>query len=142
MVKVRGYCCRLLWILLLSPLGGWAQYALHIVAVDKDSSFVRKKLGLTAAFKSREVCTEYIYGLLPLLQGKGYVAASVDSVTYGEKGASLRLYVGEAWHWARIDTRRADPSLLAAVSWNDRTFNRHPMDLHQFQTRQQMMLDY
>jgi outer membrane protein assembly factor BamA len=129
-------------ILLLHPVRGWAQYTLHIIPVDKDSLFIRKELGLTTAFKAREVCTQYIYNLLPLLQGKGYVAASIDSVTYGDNGASLRLYVGDAWRWARIDTRHTDPTLLAAVAWNDKTFTRHPMDMRLFRLRQQLMLDY
>ncbi len=142
MIKVRGYCRPLLWILLLCPFSGWTQYALHILPVDKDSLFIQKKLGLTTSFKTREACTEYVYNLLPQLQGKGFVAASVDSVSYGDNGASLRLYLGDAWRWARIDTRRTDPGLLAAVSWNEKSFNRHPMDMRQFQARQQMMLDY
>jgi outer membrane protein assembly factor BamA len=142
MVKVRRYCRPLLWILLSCPFSGWTQYALHILPVDKDSLFVQKRLALTTSFKSREACTDYVYNLLPLLQGKGYVTASVDSITYGENGASLRLYLGDTWRWARIDTRRADPTLLAAVGWNEKTFNRHPMDMRQFQARQQGMLDY
>ncbi len=139
---VKGYCCRLLLILLLSPFSGWAQYVLHIVPVDKDSLFVRKRLGLTTTFKSREVCTQYVYTILPLLQGKGYVAASIDSITYGDKSARLRLYVGDVWHWAQIDVRHADPTLLSAVNWTSKTFADRPMDMHQFQVRQQLMLDY
>ncbi len=139
---VKGYCCRLLLILLLSPFSGWAQYVLHIVPVDKDSLFVQKRLGLTTAFKSRELCTEYVYTILPLLQGKGYVTASVDSISYGDKSARLRLYVGDVWHWAQIDVRHTDPTLLSAVNWTSKTFANRPMDMHQFQIRQQMMLDY
>jgi len=115
MLKVQGYCRLLLWIVFFSPFTGWAQYALHIIPVDKDSVFIQKQLGLTTAFKARAPCTEYIYSLLPLLQAKGYVAASIDSVTYGDKSASLRLYVGDTWRWAQIDTRHTDPTLLAAV---------------------------
>ncbi|HEV9034978.1 MAG TPA: hypothetical protein VGQ51_00105, partial [Puia sp.] len=39
---------RYAWIaaLLLTALGGRAQYALHILPVDRDSVFILKKLGL------------------------------------------------------------------------------------------------
>jgi outer membrane protein assembly factor BamA len=142
MLKVQGYCRLLLWIIIFSPFTGWAQYALHIIPVDRDSVFIQKQLGLTTSFKARQTCTEYIYGLLALLQGKGYVAASIDSIAYGDKSASLRLYVGEAWRWAQIDTRHTDPTLLAAVGWNGKTFSRRPMDMRMFRIRQQLMLDY
>src|ERR1700677_2607785 len=122
------------------PFFGWAQYPLHIVPVDKDSAFVRRQLGLTTSFRSQEQCMQYVYNLLPLLQGKGYVAASIDSISYSEKEASLRLYVGDAWRWAKIDTRNTDPTLLSAAAWNDRSFSSRPMDMRMFRNRQQLML--
>jgi outer membrane protein assembly factor BamA len=124
------------------PFCGWAQYTLHIVPVDKDSIFVHTQLGLTTSFRTQELCTQYIYSLLPLLQGKGFVAASIDSINYTEKEASLRMYVGDAWRWAKIDTRHTDPTLLSAAAWNDRSFSNHAMDMRVFRYRQQLMLDY
>ena len=142
MIKVRGYGSALLWILLLSPFSGWTQYPLHILSVDKDSFFIKNKLGLTTVFKSREACTEYIFGLLPQLQGKGYMTASVDSISIESKGASIRLFTGNIYRWAAIDTRHIDPALLAAVAWNEKAFTHRPLDFRQFQTRQQLLLDY
>jgi outer membrane protein assembly factor BamA len=124
------------------PFCGWAQYTLHIVPIDKDSVFVHAQLGLTTSFRTQEQCMQYIYNLLPLLQGKGFVAASIDSINYTEKEAGLRLYVGDAWHWAKIDTRYTDPTLLSASAWNDRAFTNHPMDMRVFRYRQQLILDY
>jgi outer membrane protein assembly factor BamA len=142
MTKLRGYGRTLLLLLLLNSSGGFAQYALHILPVDKDSAFLQKKLKLITDFKSRDACTEYIYNLLPLLQGKGYATASVDSISYDANGATLRLYTGNAFRWAQISTRRVEPGLLIAVAWNDKTFSRRPLDLRQFQARQQQLLDY
>ena len=119
-----------------------AQYSLRVVPVDKDTGFVQKQLGLITTFRSQEACMVYVNNLLPLLQGRGYVAASVDSLSYNEKLATLRLYIGDIWRWARIDTRHTDPTLLAAASWNDRAFAGHPMDMRVFRARQQLMLDY
>jgi outer membrane protein assembly factor BamA len=136
------YCRLLLLIFLIHPLSGRGQYVLHIIPVDKDSAFARRQLGLITSFRSQEQCLQYVSNLLPLLQGKGYVAASIDSIGYAAKEASLRLYVGGAWRWARIDTRTTDPTLLAAAAWNDRSFSGHPMDMRVFRNRQQLMLDY
>src|SRR5579872_2271518 len=142
MTKVRGYGRMLLWILLLSSFRGVAQYPLHIIPVDKDSLFLQKKLGLITSFKSRETCIEYVDNLLPTLQGKGYVTASVDSIGYGVTGATLRLYAGNLYRWAQINTRKVEPALLVAVAWNDRAFSHRPLDFTQFQNRQQLLLDY
>jgi outer membrane protein assembly factor BamA len=128
--------------LLLSPFSGSSQYALHIMPVDRDSVFIRNKLGLTTTFKSLQACTDYIYNLIPVLQGKGYFTASADSVNYGPAGATVRLYVGTAWRWAYIDVHHVDPTLLAAVAWNQKTFAHHLLDFRQYHAKQQMILDY
>ncbi len=129
-------------LLFLMPFCGWTQYSLHFVPVDKDSGFLRNRLFLTTSFKSRDACTEYIYNLVPLLQAKGFSTASVDSVTYGAREATLRLFVGSLWRWGYIDTRRIDPTLLASVGWNPKTFAHRPLDFRQYQARQQLLLDY
>ena len=124
------------------PFCGWAQYNLRISGIDKDSVYLHQQLGLTTTFKTREGCMQYVNNLLPLLQAKGYVAASVDSITYGDKQADLRLYVGGVFRWANIDTRNVDPSLLSAAAWNGRSFSGRAMDMRVFQYRQKLMLDY
>ena len=140
--KVRRIASLLLGLLLLLPGRGRAQYLLHVISVDKDSVFVHTKLGIPASFKTRQTCTEYIYSLVSLLQGKGYVTASVDTVLYGPQSATMRLYVGATWRWANIDARHIDPTLLAAVAWNPKAFVHKPLDLRQYQYRQQLLLDY
>src|ERR1700738_5305937 len=122
--KLRGYVRMLLsLLLLLGNYTGFVQYSLHVHAVDKDSLFVQKKLGITTAFKSRAACSEYIEGIPSLLKAKGFMAASVDSVNYDSAGATIRLYTGSAYRWAHINTRQVEPGLLSAVSWNDKSFS-------------------
>jgi len=142
MAKLRRYGRTLLMLLLLGNSRGFAQYRLHISYVDKDSLSIQKKLGLETAFRSRETCTEYIYNMPALLQAKGYMTVSVDSVHYDSADAAVRLYVGNAYRWAFINTRKIEPALLSAVSWNERNFSHRPLDFRQFQARQQMLLDY
>src|ERR1700760_4972522 len=127
MVKVRGYVCIVAGLLLFASRG-WAQYTLHIQPVDKDSLFIYKQLGLPASFKTREACAEYVYALPAFLQGKGYMTASVDSVGDDTAGTTIRLFVGEVYRWTKIDIRRVDPALLAAVAWNEKTFSHRVVD--------------
>lgn len=136
------YIRLLLLIVLIHPLSGRGQYSLRVIPVDKDSVFIQKQLMLVSSFRSQVLCQQYVLGLLPLLQGKGYATASIDSIGYGAKAATLRLFVGDVWRWAEIDTRHTDPTLLSAAAWNDRAFTGKPMDMRLFRYRQQLMLDY
>jgi outer membrane protein assembly factor BamA len=132
----------LLLLLLLSGVRGFSQYRLHIQPVDKDSLFVRNKLDLTPTFKSRIACSEYISTLPALLQVKGYMTASVDSVGYDSAGATIRLYIGPVYRWAHISTRKIDPVLLSAVGWSERSFSGRPLDFGVFRKKQEALLDY
>lgn len=85
---------------------------------------------------------EYVYGIIPMLQAKGFATASADSISFSAESATIKLYVGDTWHWANIDTRRVDPALLAAVAWYPRTFSHRTLDFKQYQARQQLLLDY
>jgi outer membrane protein assembly factor BamA len=138
----RRYCGWLAGVLLLLPTITRAQYLLHVIPVDKDSAFIHNRLGVPTSFKSREACTGYVYSLLPFLQNKGYITASIDSAKYTDKAATIRLYLGATWKWASIDTRRVDPTLLAASAWNSKDFAGKPLDVRQYQYRQKLMLDY
>jgi outer membrane protein assembly factor BamA len=142
MTKLRGYGITLILLLLLSNYKVFAQYPLHIFPIDKDSVFLQKKLGLVTSFKNRETCSEYVYNLLPLLLAKGFMTASIDSVNMYATGAAIHLFIGRAYRWAQIDTRHVEPALLAAVSWNEKTFSHRLLDYKQFQARQQSLLDY
>jgi len=132
----------LLLLLLAAHSRGFAQVRLRILPVDRDSLFLHKLLAPPASFRTREACTEYVNGLPALLQAKGYMTASVDSVRYDSSGVTASLYIGNLYRWAHINTRRVEPGLLSAVGWSDRSFYGKALDFRVFQRRQQGMLDY
>jgi outer membrane protein assembly factor BamA len=140
--KLRGYGRMLLLLLLLSGYRGFSQYRLNIQPVDKDSLFVRNKLSLPATFKNRAACSEFIASLPSVLQVKGFMTASVDSVGYDSAAATIRLYLGPVYRWAHISTRKIDPALLSAVGWNERSFSGRPLDFGAFRKKQEALLDY
>jgi outer membrane protein assembly factor BamA len=140
--NVRRYTRILAGLLLLIATSGRAQYPLHILSVDKDSIFIGKQLGLTSTFRSKDACLEYIYTLPPLLQGKGYLSASLDSVGSDSVSTTIRLYLGNIYHWAKIDVSGVDLALLSAVAWNDRSFTHRLVDFKRFQARQKQLVNY
>src|SRR5436305_1524699 len=100
-------------ILLLTSLTGWCQsYPVHYHSVEPDSSVPSL---LTHVFSSRNEAKGYINGLPSLLQGKGYLGASVDSLVMDSASAQVWIYVGDRFHWALIRTRAADRGILQSV---------------------------
>lgn len=117
-------------------------YQLYIKAADKDSTFITSQLGLQTHFASRFVCEEYVNRLPSLLQSKGYVTASVDSVYFDSTFARVVLFIGEAYRWAKLDVQQVDPFILHAVGWREKTFTDQPMDFQQVSSWQSRILDH
>jgi outer membrane protein assembly factor BamA len=118
------------------------KYDLNIKAVDKDSAYLIDTVGLQNSFASRAACVDYVNKLPSLLQSKGYVTASLDSVAYDSSAAHLLLFLGEAYHWAQLNADRVNASLLNAVGWREKNFPGKPMDFNQVQAWQEKFLAY
>ncbi len=127
----------------LGHFRGLAQYPLpHHARWIKTPPSCKRSWALLLLFTTGERCTEYIYNIVTLLQSKGYMTASIDSMRMDSAGATIRLYTGEAYRWAYINTRKIEPALLSAVAWNDRNFSHRSLDFRQFRNKQQSLLDY
>jgi len=120
---------------------GQNKYELMIRVVDKDSGFLNT-IGLQNSFASRTNCVEYVNRIPSILQSKGYVAASLDSLSYDSSSAQLVIFFGESYRWANVNTDHVNPSLLTAVGWREKTFPGKPMDFVQLQSWQEKILNY
>ena len=96
---------------------------------------------LQDSFPTRAEATVYISKLPSLLQSKGFLAASVDSVQYDSLSAFVILYLGEQYQWTRISTRPEDAALLEAVRWPQQSFTGQ-VDFEKLRQWQQRILDY
>jgi outer membrane protein assembly factor BamA len=127
---------------LVIPAMAQKNYPLLLRGVDKDSVFLVQQIGITTQFPTRDACIAYINKLPGMLQSKGYVTFSFDTLRYDTSFARLVLYTGEQFRWAQLDTRNVDPGLLEVVGWRERMFAGRPMDFQQVATMQERMLDH
>jgi len=118
-----------------------SSYLLRIKGADRDSAALVSQMGLQTSFSSRSTCTDYINKLTGLLQAKGYVTASVDSLRYDSASARIVLFTGELYRWAQLDAKNIDPQLLDAAGWREKLFSNKPLDFGQVQLLQEKMLD-
>ena len=136
---------KLLFCFLLSiNLCATAQknYKLYINGIDKDSAFLQVQAGIQTNFVTRNECIDYVNKLPSLLQSKGYVTASIDSIVFDTASARMDLFLGQAYRWAHLNTSKIDPALLSAVGWNDKQFTGKPMDFAQVKSWQERLLNY
>jgi len=116
--------------------------AAYPVQYITDDSAALAHMGFLKSFPSRFAAIEYITKAPALLQSKGYITASVDSVQFDSLQAAVHLYLGEQYKWATIRTDERDAALLEAVHWNSAKLQNGPMNFALFQTLQQRMMGY
>src|SRR5262245_23720176 len=126
----------------VSTMAAQDNYKLYIRSPDRETGTTISELGLQTLFSSRFTCTEYLSRLPGLLQSKGYVTASIDSLQMDSSSARMVLYVGEQYKWARVDAKQVEPVLLNAVGWQEKLFTGKPMDFVQLRQWEEKMLDH
>ena len=118
------------------------RYPLHYHFVDKDSSFAPEQLGLVKDFNNMTLCLEYTNRLPSLLQSKGYIASSIDSLAFDSTAATVWLYTGEAYQWINLQTDSADKSLLSSAGWTSKTYQHKALDFEKLQQGNEKILNW
>ena len=114
------------------------QFLLHVLPVDKDSSFVHS-LKLTSNFRTRDQVNKYVVQLPTLLQARGFAAASVDSVLVDSTVTRVHMFFGDQYRWDSLHISDNDKKVLSSLMF---TNDKKPLSLQQFASFQQKMLDY
>src|SRR5450432_378449 len=136
MPKVSGYSLGklvLATLMLMMATIASAQYQLKFVPVDKDSAFLVNTLGLETSFANRLLCNQYINNLTNTVKAKGYPSASIDSIWADTSSATVKLFIGEAYRLANINTASIDKRILEAAGWNEKNLLNKPLDAARLQ---------
>ena len=138
MAKVKHRIAAVL-VLTLWWWGAFAQtYPVKYAAAGADSVRLAT-LSLPVSFASRLEADGYIANLLPLLQSRGFVTASIDSVKADSVSAVVGLFLGEPYKWSRIRTMEKDASLLETIHF---TAFKGAVDFSTLSNWQKRILDY
>jgi outer membrane protein assembly factor BamA len=96
-------------------------------------------LALPVSFPSRMEANTYLAGLLPFLQSKGFVTASIDSLQLDSAAAVVALFLGEPYQWSRVRTSEKDGPMLEAIHFPSL---KGAIDVATLTTWQKRILDY
>jgi outer membrane protein assembly factor BamA len=139
MAKLKHLLSVIFFLTLCCFARGQAYHILYL-ANEKDSAAL-KSLQLDSSFAFKVEADLYIVKLPGLLQSKGYITASIDSITYDTASARIALYLGESYTWAAIKADSLSQPILNAVRWPE-SFSSGKIDFSSLKLWQQKILDY
>lgn len=106
-----------------------------------DTADVSVSLGLQTGFDDKGSCSQYIFQLPQLLQKKGFVTASVDTIQMDTASANVLIFLGKQYRWAKLDIAAVPQELLNNAGYRDKNFKQQPLDFAAVQQLQQRLLD-
>jgi outer membrane protein assembly factor BamA len=139
MAKVLSYkfYLNLLWLLLCINVSAQNNYQLIITTVDKSTAGSSPINALKTTFPNKQQCIDYVKKIPSLLQAKGYISASIDTLKVGEKSASILLFIGEMYQLANLRVADKDAMFMQILG-----YNKSQLDLVQYQVFQEKLLEY
>ncbi|MEJ7827524.1 MAG: hypothetical protein WKF91_04995, partial [Segetibacter sp.] len=133
--------CMLMWYGCFSKVLCQNNYRLSIHPVDKDSAYIAQNLALQTTFDNKDRCNEYVSKLPLLLQSKGYISASVDSIVTVDNQTIIHLFIGQNYGFINLHLPGGNESLLQQAGWK---YNGGKLQLsfQDYAPRQEKLLDY
>lgn len=118
------------------------RYSLRLKGIDKDSASIVSQTGIQTSFTSRTDFNTYFEKLPALLQSKGFITASIDSLKYDSSSAYMALYLGNAYRWAQLNAKGIEPGILDAIGWREKIFSNKPIDFNEVGLWEERMLNH
>lgn len=134
------YCCWLIAVTLVCTQAQ-AQTGFNLQYNFIDTSIDVSKLGLQQTFNTKGLCTEYIFQIPQLLQKKGLIAASVDSIAMDSAKAQVWLYVGRVFKWSQLRADSIPQEWLNASGYREKNFNNQVLNMQAVQQMQERLLN-
>lgn len=119
----------------------WGQQKYLLQYRFADTADVSVSLGFQNSFTQKEFCSQYIFQIPQFLQKKGFVTASVDSIIMDSAKASVLIFLGKRYLWAKLNTSSVPQDLLNAAGYRDKNFKQQPLDFTSLQLLQQKLLN-
>ena len=143
MTKIQLY--RLVLYVLLCGCFAKASSQSHRLVInctELTNNFLQKELQLKTVFTTKLQCKTYIEQLPILLQSKGYLAASVDSLKQDSSSSTILLFLGEKYTWRTLQIDDKDKDLLAQLGLQKEAFTAKAINQQKIILLQEKLLDY
>lgn len=127
-VPSRIYCLLFLAFGLVVPLGSAAQsYTVHWHSTDGQEELLRSLAGSKDRFDESTEAFTHIQQLVPALQERGYLAASIDSLGVTGSVYDAYVFLGRNYRWSIVDFSTLPPGVQVAAAIDTRQWDGQPI---------------
>jgi len=130
MAKIRLYKFVIGWMICSIPLLSLCQQVNLVVScTDHPAINIQLLTGYNQHFTNKTLCKQYMDKLPGLLQARGYIGASIDSVREDSTTLYCNMFLGNIYKWKKVTYDSALLNILPAIGMdntlqNGTTYNR------------------
>ncbi len=125
---VSGVLKGLIFLFVFTPLFSAAQnYTIRLLAVDTSANTHISNIKVPENFSTAANAWNYLQKLIPEMQQRGFLAASLDSISVRENQYTARFFAGEKYKWTRVSFENVPPEVLNALSIKQEQWSNHPV---------------
>ena len=117
-------------------------YHLTVRCNEVTTAFLQGDLKLKTSFANKLLCKNYVDLLPTMLQAKGYLAASIDSIKQDASFTTITLFLGEKYRWDTLQIDEKDRLLIEQLGLQKETFKAKPINPQSITQLQEKLLDY
>ena len=142
MVKVIRYIFLTLAIFFIAENTIAQSVVLKINCVDSTADCILQTQSLKKNFSSPTSCLAYVAQLPGMLQSKGYLSASIDTVIQTNAVVSISFFLGKKYNWKNLFFAAKDRQLLHQLAIDSNDFQQQPFNAQLVFQMQEKLLDY
>jgi len=99
-------------------------------------------LSVKTLFLNSLQCKQYLNELIPLLNAKGFIAASIDRIKEKKDTIAIEMFIGKKYQWRNIAISNEDSLLLTQLGINDNWYKSKPINPQLIENVQKRILNY
>ena len=117
-------------------------YHLTVRCNEVTTAFLQGDLKLKTSFANKLLCKNYVTLIPTMLQAKGYLAASIDSIKQDASFTTITLFLGEKYRWDTLHIDEKDRLLIEQLGLQKEAFKAKPINPQNITQLQEKLLDY
>lgn len=91
---------------------------MEVHSVDHQEDILQREIKKNSTFSNANEAYSFVRKIIPDLQAKGYLAASVDSIQISGNTYSIAVFIGNVYKWAVVDLNELPEIVLSQNGWS------------------------
>lgn len=137
---------RILFFLLLLHLSGMyanaQSYVVLLHSVDSNNAALKNAVTVPEKFPGQLDAYNFVQQLVPQLQEKGYLGASIDSFSVSQSQYDVFLYLGNYYKWSKISFDSIPKAVLVSAAINTQQWDGRALNPKQISRMSEKLLQY